>query len=146
MFYEYVITRGTGCLDTFLGYTLSMPDIDLTLMITQVEEEFCYVEEQCLKNKTDENEECDYKLHGLALITLYSFALNLKLSGGQLMALLYELDHNSRLYQHLIAPYLLLLDDMELVCKQYGHKYLRFLSEKAQDKSDEEVMKVLFTK
>ena len=145
MFYEHVITDSSDYIDTFLGYTLSMSEIDLTLMITQVEEEFCYVEEQCLKNKTDENEECDYKLHGLALMTLYSFALNLKLSGGQLMHLLNELDHNSRLYQHLIAPYLLLFDDMELVCKQYGHKYLRFLSEKAQDKSDEEVMKVLFT-
>ncbi len=122
-----------------------MSETDLTLMIIQAEEEFCYLEEQCLKNeKKDENEECDYKLHALALITLYSFALNLRLSGGQLMNLLYELDEESHLYQHLIAPYLLLLDDMELVCKQYGHKYLRFLSEKAQDKSDEEIMEVLF--
>ena len=123
-----------------------MSDIDFKLMIIQVENEFCYVEEQCLKNREGQEEECDYKLHGLALMTLYSFALNLKLSGGQLMSLLYDLDHNSRLYQHLISPYILLFDDMELVCKQYGHKYLRFLSEKAQDKSDEEVMKVLFTK
>jgi hypothetical protein len=122
-----------------------MSETDLTLMIIQAEEEFCYLEEQCLKNeKKDENEECDYKLHALALITLYSFALNLRLSGGQLMNLLYELDEESHLYQHLIAPYLLLLDDMELVCKQYGHKYLRFLSEKSQDKSDEEIMEVLF--
>ena len=114
-------------------------------MILQAEEEFCYLEEQCLKNENKlEGEECDYKLHAIALITLYSFALNLKLSGGQLMNLLYELDEESHLYQHLIAPYLLLLDDMELVCKQYGHKYLRFLSEKSQEKSDEEIMKVLF--
>jgi len=115
-------------------------------MILQAEEEFCYIEEQCLKNRREEEQNCDYKLHGLALMTLYSFALNLKLSGGQLMNLLYDLDRESRLYQHLIAPYLLLFDDMELVCKQYGHKYLRFLSEKAQGKSDEEVMEVLFTK
>jgi len=123
-----------------------MSETDLTLMILQAEKEFCYLEEQCLKHKETEadSEECDYMLHGLALITLYSFALNLKLSGGQLMNLLYALDENSRLYNHLIAPYLLLLDDMELVCKQYGHKYLRFLSEKAQDKSDEEIMEVLF--
>jgi len=114
-------------------------------MILQAEEEFCYIEEQCLKNRRKEEQNCDYKLHGLALMTLYSFALNLKLSGGQLMNLLYDLDRESRLYQHLIAPYLLLFDDMELVCKQYGHKYLRFLSEKAQGKSDEEVMEVLFT-
>ena len=122
-----------------------MSETDLTLMILQVEEEFCYLEEQCLKNEDkSEGGECDYKLHAIALLTLYSFALNLKLSGGQLMNLLYALDENSRLYNHLIAPYLLLLDDMELVCKQYGHKYLRFLSEKAQDKSDEEIMKLLF--
>lgn len=123
-----------------------MSETDLTLMLAQAEEEFCYLEEQCLKQKkaTTENRECDYKLHALALITLYSFALNLKLSGGQLMKLLYELKEESRLHQHLIAPYLLLLDDMELVCKQYGHKYLRFLSEKAQGKSDEEVMEMLF--
>ena len=115
-------------------------------MIAQAEEEFCYLEEQCLKQKETitVSAECDYKLHGLALITLYSFALNLRLSGGQLMKLLYELKEESRLHQHLIAPYLLLLDDMELVCKQYGHKYLRFLSEKAQGKSDEEVMEMLF--
>ena len=62
------------------------------------------------------------------------------------MHLLYELDEESRLHNHLLAPYLLLLDDMELVCKQYGHKYLRFLSEKAQDKSDEEIMELLFKK
>jgi len=123
-----------------------MSETDITLMLAQAEEEFCYLEEQCLKQKetTTENRECDYKLHGLALITLYSFALNLKLSGGQLMKLLYELEEESHLHQHLIAPYLLLLDDMELVCKQYGHKYLRFLSEKAQDKSDEEIMEILF--
>jgi len=123
-----------------------MSEIDLHLMILQAEEEFCYLEEQCLKQKDKSvvNEECDYKLHGLALITLYSFALNLRLSGGQLMHLLYELEEGSRLHNHLIAPYLLLLDDMELVCKQYGHKYLRFLSEKAQDKSDEEIMELLF--
>ena len=118
-----------------------MSEIDLTLMIIQAEEEFCYLEEQCYKT---ESEECDYKLHALALITLYSFALNLKLSGGELMRLLNELDQDSRLYQHLITPYLLLLDDMDLVCKQYGHKYLRFLSEKAQEKSDEEIMQLLF--
>jgi len=122
-----------------------MSETDLTHMILQAEEEFSYLEEQCLKNReAHEGEECDYKLHGLALMTLYSFALNLKLSGGQLMNLLYDLDHESRLYQHLIGPYLLLFDDMELVCKQYGHKYLRFLSEKAQNKSDEEVMEILF--
>ena len=123
-----------------------MSETDLTLMIAQAEEEFCYLEEQCLKQKETitESEECDYKLHGLALITLYSFALNLKLSGDQLMNLLYELDEGSRLHNHLIAPYLLLLDDKELICKQYGHKYLRFLSEKAQDKSDEEIMELLF--
>ena len=115
-------------------------------MIAQAEEEFCYLEEQCLKNKDTNNksEECDYKLHGLALMTLYNFALNLRLSGGQLMHLLYDLDEQSRLHQHLIAPYLLLLDDMELVCKQYGHKYLRFLSEKSQGKNDEEIMEILF--
>ena len=125
-----------------------MSETDLTLMIVQAEEEFCYLEEQCLKQKENvtESEECDYKLHGLALITLYSFALNLKLSGGQLMNLLYELDEGSRLHNHLIAPYLLLLDDKELVCKQYGHKYLKFLTEKAQDKSDEEIMEILFSK
>ena len=123
-----------------------MSDTDISLMIIQVEEEFCYIEEQCLKNRLDAQEECDYKLHGLALITLYSFALNLKLSGGQLMILLYDLDHESRLYQHLVAPYLLLFDDMELVCKQYGHKYLKFLSEKAQEKSEEEIMEILFQK
>ena len=123
-----------------------MSETDLKVMITHAEEEFCYLEEQCLKQKSThtENSECDYKLHGLALMTLYNFALNLKLSGGQLMELLYDLDENSRLHQHLIAPYLLLLDDLELVCKQYGHKYLRFLSEKAQNKSDEEIMEVLF--
>jgi hypothetical protein len=118
-----------------------MSATDLTNMILQAEDEFRYLEEQCLKTET---EGCDYKLHALALITLYSFALNLKLSGGQLMNLLYSLDPKSRLYQHLIAPYLLLLDDMELVCKQYGHNYLRFLSEKAQEKSDEEIMLILF--
>ncbi len=123
-----------------------MSETDLNLMILQAEEEFCYLEEQCLKHKDSSasDVECNYKLHGLALITLYSFALNLKLSGGQLMNLLYELDEGSRLHNHLIAPYLLLLDDKELVCKQYGHKYLRFLSEKAQDKSDEEIMELLF--
>ncbi len=123
-----------------------MSETDLTLMILQAEEEFCYLEEQCLQQKdsTAADVECDYKLHGLALITLYSFALNLRLSGGQLMHLLYELEEGSRLHNHLIAPYLLLLDDMELVCKQYGHKYLRFLSEKAQEKSDEEIMELLF--
>ncbi len=118
-----------------------MSETDLTRMILQAEEEFRYLEEQCLKT---ESEGCDYQLHAIALLTLYSFALNLRLSGGQLMELLYTLDKKSRLYQHLIAPYLLLLDDMELVCKQYGHKYLRFLSEKAQEKSDEEIMKMLF--
>lgn len=118
-----------------------MSELDLHQMILQAEAEFCYLEEQCLKT---ESEECDYKLHALALITLYSFALNLKLSGGQLMTLLKELDTESPLHKHLIAPYLLLLDDMDLVCKQYGHKYLRFLSEKAQEKSDEEIMKILF--
>ena len=115
-------------------------------MILQVKTEFSYLEEQCLKQKEGhETQECDYKLHGLALITLYSFALNLKLSGGQLMRLLYVLEEESHLHQHLIAPYLLLLNDMELICKQYAHKYLKFLSERSQGKSDEEIMKRLFS-
>lgn len=118
-----------------------MSKIDLQNILRQTEEEFKYLEEQCLKN---EENDCDIKLHALAMITLYNFALNLKLSGSQLIELLYVLDKNSRLHQNLIAPYLMLLDDMELVCKQYGHSYLMFLSEKAQDKSDEEIMKILF--
>ncbi|WP_345975724.1 hypothetical protein [Sulfurimonas sp. HSL3-7] len=120
-----------------------MSDTDLQNMLRQAEEEFKYLEEQCLKNKDDDYE---IKLHAIAMITLYNFALNLKLSGSQLIELLYILDENSRLHQNLIAPYLMLLDDMELVCKQYGHTYLMFLSEKAQDKSDEEIMEVLFKK
>jgi hypothetical protein len=112
-------------------------------ILRQAEEEFQYLEEQCLKNEDDDY---DTKLHAIAMITLYNFALNLKLSGAQLIELLYDLDKNSRLHQNLIAPYLMLLDDMELVCKQYGHTYLMFLSEKAQDKSDDEIMDILFKK
>ncbi|MCJ7766461.1 MAG: hypothetical protein MUP09_11040, partial [Thiovulaceae bacterium] len=103
--------------------------------------EFTYLEEQCLKN---EEGDYDLKLHAIAMITLYHFALNLKLSGSQLIKLLYLLDEKSRLHRHLIAPYLMLLDDMELVCRQYGYSYLLFLSEKAQNRSDEEIMKILF--
>ena len=120
-----------------------MSETDFRNMIMQTEEEFKYLKEQCLKNA---DSECDIRLHALAVITLYSFALNLKLSGSQLIELLYLLDKKSPFYQYLIAPYLLLLDDMELVCKQYGHAYLRFLSEKAQEKSDEEIMDILFKK
>lgn len=112
-------------------------------MLILTEEEFKYLEEQCLKNEEDD---CDIKLHAIAMITLYNFALNMKLSGSQLIELLYTLDKKSRLHQNLIAPYLMLLDDMELVCKQYAHAYLKFLSEKARDKSDEEIMAVLFKK
>ncbi len=130
-------------LDTIFGYTNKMAntDLDLQNMIVQIEEEFKYLEEQCLKNEKDN---CDIRLHAIAMITLYHFALNLKLSGAQLIKLLYLLDKKSRLHRHLIAPYLVLLDDMELVCKQYGHTYLLFLSEVAQNKSDEEIMEVLF--
>ena len=119
--------------DTIFGYTNKMAntDLDLQNMMIQIEEEFKYLEEQCLKNEKDN---CDTRLH----------ALNLKLSGAQLIKLLYLLDKESRLHRHLIAPYLMLLDDMELVCKQYGHTYLLFLSEVAQNKSDEEIMEVLF--
>lgn len=120
-----------------------MSDKDLQNILRQAEEEFQYLEEQCLKNEDDDY---DTKLHAIAMITLYNFALNLKLSGAQLIELLYDLDKNSRLHQNLIAPYLMLLDDMELVCKQYGHTYLMFLSEKAQDKSDDEIMDILFKK
>jgi hypothetical protein len=116
-------------------------DLDLQHMIIQIEEEFTYLEDQCLKN---EKGDCDIRLHAIAMITLYHFALNLKLSGSQLIKLLYLLDKKSRLHRRLIAPYLMLLDDMELVCKQYGHAYLLFLSEIAQNKSDEEIMEVLF--
>lgn len=118
-----------------------MLETDLQNMLMLAEEEFKYLEEQCLKN-----EECDTHAmsHAIAMITLYNFALNLKLSGAQLIELLYIIDEESRLHQNLIAPYLLLLDDMELVCKQYAHTYLMFLSEKAQDKSDDEIMAILF--
>ena len=117
-----------------------MSETDFRNMIMQAEEEIKYLEEQCLKNA---DAECDVRLHALAVITLYSFALNLKLSGAQLIELLYLLDKESPFHRYLIAPYLLLLDDMELVCKQYGHAYLRFLSEKAQEKSDEEIYEAL---
>ena len=118
-----------------------MTETDLQNMLVQMEEEFTYLEEQYLKNA---DSDADVMLHAIAMITLYHFALNLKLSGSQLIKVLYLLDEKSRLHRHLIAPYLMLLDDMELVCKQYGHSYLLFLSEKAQDKSDEEIMMILF--
>jgi len=108
----------------------------------QIEEEYKYLEEQCLKKGERDHAS---ELHSLAMITLYNFALNMKLSGSQLITLLYALEKGGRLHQNLIAPYLLLLDDMELVCKHYGYAYLRFLSEKTKNRSDEEIMEILFT-
>jgi len=58
-----------------------MVETDLQNMLMQAEEEFKYLEEQCLKD-----EKCDTHAmsHAIAMITLYNFALNLKLSGAQL--------------------------------------------------------------
>lgn len=120
-----------------------MLELDLQNMLKQAEEEFKYLEEQCLKDE-DDPVQASAKLHAIAMITLYNFALNLKLSGVELIELLYIIEEESRLHHTLIAPYLLLLDDMELVCKQYAHTYLMFLSEKAQDKSDDEILAILF--
>ena len=111
-------------------------------MLDQADTEFIYLEEQCHKR---EHEECDMKLHAIALITLFNFALNLQLTGKDLIELLYDLNEERRLHQVLISPFLMLLDDRELICRKYGHSYLLFLSEKAQGKDDEEIMKVLFT-
>lgn len=101
--------------------------------IKQAEDDFFFC---CNINHTQNYHEIDK--HVDAIVTLFTYALHLKLKVKDLIFILEDLPKEYELYKTLIGSYKKLVDDENMIARKYGVIYLKYLSELNKGRTDED--------
>lgn len=109
--------------------------------IKQAEDDFSFC---CNINHTQNYTDIDKHID--AIITLFSYALHLKLKVKELIFMLEDLPKEYELYKTLIGSYKNLVDDENMIAKKYGVIYLKYLGElnKGRVNEDEIIREIIF--
>jgi len=84
------------------------------------------------------------KEHILALNSLFQAFIEYGLAASQTPHAICELDENSYLFSTLIEPHLRIVDDVEMIAKQYSVMYVQYIAKVAQGSQSEEAIATLF--
>lgn len=101
--------------------------------IKQAEDDFSFC---CNVNHTKNY--TDIEKHIDAIVTLFTYALHLKLKVKELISILENLPKEYELYKTLIGSYKNLVDDENMVARKYGAIYLKYLGERNKGREDED--------
>lgn len=82
--------------------------------------------------------------HILALNSLYEAFIEYGLAVSQAPEAICELEEGSYLHTSLIEPHLKVVDDIEMVAKQYSLMYVQYIAKIAQGSQSEEAVATLF--
>jgi len=96
------------------------------------------------KNLNPEDEVSKYAEHIIALNALYESFIHYGLAVSQISGAVCELDEGSYLYESLILPHLKVVDDIQMVAKQYTLMYVQYIAKIAQGSQSQEAVATLF--
>ena len=82
--------------------------------------------------------------HILAVEVLFANSLYFKIPARTLIYALELLDSSTKLYSVLIAPYMKIVEDIDVIAKKYGAMYLIYLGEKSKGMEDLEIINNIF--
>ena len=119
-----------------------MRETELFNIIEKADEEYRYI---CNIELSEKEKTSQLTLHKIALIVLFEHFLHEKLRVKEVLRALQAMPEEMGLYHIMIRPYLSITNDTELIVRRYGSVYLRYLSEKGQGKSEDEIMLSIFT-
>ncbi len=83
-------------------------------------------------------------IHVLAVQALFTNFLYFKVPARTLIYVLEDLKPTSKLYEILIQPYMMIVDDVNMIAKKYGAMYLMYLGEKSKGLDDLEIIDNIF--
>ncbi len=109
--------------------------------IKQAEDDFSFC---CNVNHTQNY--TDIEKHVDAIVTLFTYALHLKLKVKDLIFILEDLPIKYELYKTLIGSYKNLVNDENMIARKYGVIYLKYLGEinKGRKNEDEIIREIIF--
>ncbi len=91
------------------------------------------------KNLTSDN-----KSHILALNALYESFVHYGLAVSEIIEVMGEIEEDSALFISLIEPHLRVVNDKEMILKQYMLMYVKYIAAIAQGMQSDEAAKKLF--
>lgn len=111
----------------------------ITLALEVAERNYIY-------NRNEKQENTNLKLadHIIALNALFESFIHYGFAVSQIPRVLCELDVNTYLYESLIEPHLRVVDDVEMISKQYSIMYVQYIAKIAQGAESKEAVKNLF--
>ena len=96
------------------------------------------------KNLNPEDGGSKYAEHIIALNALYESFIHYGFAVSQIPEIVCELDEDSYLYESLIQPHLKVVDDIQMVAKQYALMYVQYIAKIAQGSQSQEAVATLF--
>jgi len=82
--------------------------------------------------------------HIIALNALYESFIHYGFAVSQIPEVIGELSEDTYLYETLIEPHLKVVDDIEMVSKQYSLMYVQYIAKIAQGSQSEDAVRTLF--
>lgn len=82
--------------------------------------------------------------HIIALNALYECFIHYGFAVSQISEAVCELDEDSYLYESLIYPHLKVVDDIQMIAKQYALMYVQYIAKIAQGSQSQEAVATLF--
>ncbi len=82
--------------------------------------------------------------HIIALNALFESFIHYGFAVSQISYVICELDENSSLFESLIEPHLRVVDDIEMIAKQYTSMYVQYIARIAQGSQSKEAIQCLF--
>ena len=96
------------------------------------------------KNITPENGTLKLADHIIALNSLFEAFIEYGLAVSQTPAAICELEEGSYLHNTLVEPHLKVVDDVEMIAKQYSMMYVQYIAKIAQGAQSKEAVATLF--
>ncbi len=82
--------------------------------------------------------------HIIALNALFESFIHYGFAVSQISYVICELDENSSLFESLIEPHLRVVDDIEMIARQYTTMYVQYIARIAQGSKSKEAVQNLF--
>lgn len=99
-----------------------------------------------LKNLERSDKEFDARPaeHILALSALFEAFVHYGFAVSQITSVIGELDKNSSLFESLVEPHLSVVDDIEMIAKQYSKMYVQYILKIAHGSDSNHAIENLF--
>ena len=111
----------------------------INLALETAEKNYLYV-----KNIESTKQTSTLQDHIIALNALFESFVHYGFAVSQTPDVICELDEDSCLFESLIEPHLRVVDDIEMIAKQYSTMYVKYIAKIAHGFESKEAVKALF--